>query len=87
MLRTFSKAYRMAGIRAALLLRPDLLAKMRGFGSNGMLRLPAWRVPRPACGERPGGGAPRHQQAGARRHVRLLDKKKVKFKNRKRISS
>jgi histidinol-phosphate/aromatic aminotransferase/cobyric acid decarboxylase-like protein len=37
-LRTFSKAYGMAGIRAgAALARPDLLAKMRPFGSNGML--------------------------------------------------
>jgi len=37
-LRTFSKAYGMAGIRAGCAIaRPDLLAKLRGFGSNGML--------------------------------------------------
>lgn len=37
-LRTFSKAYGMAGIRAgAALARPDLLAKLRPYGSNGML--------------------------------------------------
>ncbi len=37
-LRTFSKAYGMAGIRAGCAIgRPDLLAKLRPFGSNGML--------------------------------------------------
>ena len=37
-LRTFSKAYGVAGIRAGCAIaRPDLLAKLRGFGSNGML--------------------------------------------------
>ncbi len=37
-LRTFSKAYGMAGIRAGFALgRPDLLAKMREYGSSGFL--------------------------------------------------
>jgi histidinol-phosphate aminotransferase len=37
-LRTFSKAYGMAGIRAGFALaRPDLLAKMSAFGSSGFL--------------------------------------------------
>ena len=37
-LRTFSKAYGMAGIRAgAAIARPDLLEKMRPFGGGGML--------------------------------------------------
>lgn len=37
-LRTFSKAYGMAGLRAGFALaRPDLLEKMRGFGSSGFL--------------------------------------------------
>jgi len=37
-LRTFSKAYGMAGIRAGFALgRPDLLGKMRAFGSSGFL--------------------------------------------------
>jgi len=37
-LRTFSKAYGMAGIRAgAAIGRPDLLAKMRTFAGGGML--------------------------------------------------
>lgn len=37
-LKTFSKAYGMAGIRAGYALgRPDLLAKMREFGTSGFL--------------------------------------------------
>jgi histidinol-phosphate aminotransferase len=37
-LRTFSKIYGMAGLRAGFALgRPDLLAKMRPFGSSGFL--------------------------------------------------
>lgn len=37
-LRTFSKAYGMAGLRAGFALaRPDLLEKMRAFGSSGFL--------------------------------------------------
>ena len=37
-LKTFSKAYGMAGIRAGYALgRPDLLAKMREYGSSGFL--------------------------------------------------
>jgi histidinol-phosphate aminotransferase len=37
-LRTFSKAYGMAGIRAGFALaRPDLLAKMSAYGSSGFL--------------------------------------------------
>ena len=37
-LRTFSKIYGMAGLRAgAAIARPDLLAKLRPYGSNGML--------------------------------------------------
>lgn len=37
-LRTFSKAYGMAGLRAGFALgRPDLLAKMRPFGTSGFL--------------------------------------------------
>lgn len=37
-LRTFSKAYGMAGIRAGFALgRPDLLARMSAFGSSGFL--------------------------------------------------
>jgi histidinol-phosphate aminotransferase len=37
-LRTFSKAYGMAGIRAGCAIaRPDLIAKMRAFAGNGML--------------------------------------------------
>jgi histidinol-phosphate aminotransferase len=37
-LRTFSKAYGMAGIRAgAAIARPDLLAKLRVYGNNGFL--------------------------------------------------
>ena len=39
-LRTFSKIYGMAGLRAgAALARPDLLEKMRGFGGLGFLPL------------------------------------------------
>ncbi len=37
-LRTFSKIYGMAGLRAgAALARPDLLAKIRGWGHSGMM--------------------------------------------------
>lgn len=37
-LRTFSKAYGMAGLRAGFAMaRPDLLEKMRAFGSSGFL--------------------------------------------------
>ena len=62
MLRTFSKVYGMAGLRAGFALgRPDLLAKLRSFGVGFM---PAHRNGlrhRESKVEGPGGGAARHQ--------------------------
>ncbi len=51
-LRTFSKLYGMAGLRAgAALGRPDLLAKIRNYGAV-RCRSPAWSAPSRACNPR-----------------------------------